>query len=60
MSYLRVEKGERGEQGEKEEEGKDRRSCCEVRWAMGMWPGETSESGYSTGEVARPAVRKVE
>lgn len=49
---------------EREERGESKRKKESAGGAaireMDMWPGETSVSGHSTAEVARPAVRKVD
>lgn len=43
---------------EKEEEQEGRRNCQEGRRTRSMWPGVYL--GYTAGEVARVAVRKVD
>jgi hypothetical protein len=64
LSYLvgSGEAEELGDQEEKEEErGEERGGCHEGRWTVSMWSGETASIwGTPMGEVARPAVRKVD
>lgn len=52
---------EREERGESKESRRKQESTGGAAMReMDMWPGETSVSGHSTAEVARPAVRKVD